>query len=114
MFTFWFNIEDRSELMTQNSKVQQEIDELTQELSLLTLHFNTATTRIQNQIAKLQATNNNIFSVGDLVEITNSYKNNQGVQGIVTKVTAKQVTLKEKRGSKFAYHIRAFKNVKRV
>jgi hypothetical protein len=99
-------------------QTQKEIDELTEDLRQLTLQFNKGTTRINNRLArltnKLNNTDPNTFSVGDLVEITNNYRGNRGVQGIVTRVTKKQVTLREQRGNNSEYHTRSFKNVRIV
>lgn len=98
------------------ARTQQEIDDLTEDLRVLTLQFTRGTTRINNRLVRLtnqlNNTEPNTFRVGDTVEITNNYRGNRGVQGIVTKVTKKQVTLREQRGNNTAFHTRSYKNVR--
>ena len=45
----------------------------------------------------LQDQQDNI-AVGDTVEILNSYRNQQGIQGIVTRVTSRQAVLRDSQG----------------
>ena len=43
-------------------------------------------------------TDNNIIKIGDLVFITNNYKQERGVKGRVSKITKQQVTLRTRVG----------------
>ena len=53
-------------------------------------------------------TNNNLYKIGDEVKITNSYRGQKGISGIVTHVSKKQVKHTSPSGQE---HSKAFKNV---
>ena len=58
----------------------------------------------------LQEQQNNL-QLGDTVEIINSYHNQRGIVGVITKVTWRQVTLQDNQGNSYR---RAKKNVRLV
>jgi hypothetical protein len=53
----------------------------------------------------------NDFKEGDKVTITNFYKGKKGTKGVVTRVTKKQVTIKDEAGKT---HIRKLTNIKKT
>jgi hypothetical protein len=72
--------------------ISQELEDLSSELNrLLTL---------ENQEENTEANTTEIdqqehqFEIGNRIQITNSYKGQQGLLGTVTKVTAKQVSIR--------------------
>ena len=98
-----------------NDNTRIEIDLLTKELEDLTLEFNTRASRISRRLQRLNSVNTkrnqeNPFKVGDRVKITNNLRGTRGTIGGVTRVTKKQVVLREESGNK-EYHIRSYNNV---
>jgi hypothetical protein len=53
-------------------------------------------------------TNNNPYNIGDEVEITNNYRRQKGIIGVVTHASKKQVKFTSASGQEYS---RAFKNV---
>ena len=86
------NLARRQTRKARIQQISQEIDNLSAELNLLIIQDNQEedTTQpppaVRNQQERLV--------IGSRVEITNSYKGQRGLQGTVTRVTEKQVSLR--------------------
>jgi uncharacterized sporulation protein YeaH/YhbH (DUF444 family) len=79
--------------LTRKARIQeisQEIENLSAELNQLIIQ--------DNQEEDIEIRNTDIdqpqFQEGNRIEITNSYKGQQGLRGTITKVTAKQVSIR--------------------
>ena len=113
--------------MTEEDRISQiinRLEELTLESQILTRELHqlnlTKTTTVEttplvpthNETTPLSTTiNETKFKVGDRVKITNKYRNQYGVIGVVTRVTAKQVILTDSSGQEYK---RKLTNLKRV
>jgi hypothetical protein len=116
--------------MRNSELIEDKINRLSEDLERLTLEYETTTNEIRGEINKLRSevrsikrgkTNQEInsnqkteiestgFRKGQQVVITNHYKNNRGITGIITKVTNKRVTLRDSTGE---YHVRGYNNIK--
>jgi hypothetical protein len=73
--------------------ITQEIDILSAELNQLVIQDNQENNT--EQLPPVDPTNQQEqLAIGSRVEITNSYKGQRGLQGTVTKITEKQVSLR--------------------
>ena len=72
-------------------EISQEIEDLSTELNLLIIQEDQDA---NNELRTTEPDPQDDFVIGNRVEITNSYKGQRGLQGIVTKVTAKQVSIR--------------------
>jgi preprotein translocase subunit YajC len=90
------------------SDIIGRLDALTLEANALTRELRVLTSPGEPGDRKKDPSVNN-FKKGDQVIITNNYRGQGGTTGIITHVTAKQVTLEDGRGMKFT---RKFTNVK--
>ena len=79
----------KQKLLRQLNKQQSKVQELTSELSALNLWIADTVVKLQREEARvnperrrtgfsLNRRNRNLFCVGDIVEVTNSYKGTQG------------------------------------
>ena len=86
----------------------REIRELQQQLEDLTIEFNLWSNTITRRIRRLQESvtdrtdnsddddsglENDTFEIGHIVEITNNYRNNRGLQGIIERITPQRITI---------------------
>ena len=71
--------------------ISQEIENLSAELNQLIIQDNREENN-EPRITDLEQQEQ--FEVGNRIEITNSYKGQQGLQGTITKVTLKQVSIR--------------------
>jgi hypothetical protein len=70
-------------------EIAKEIEQLSEELNALLLVEDNTKTRSQQQIHTADD-----IVLGNVVEVTNTYKNLQGSRGTVIKVTKHQVTIR--------------------
>ncbi len=71
-------------------RLSQNIEDLSKQLNQLILEEHQSEQQEDQQGSQVE------FEIGDLVEITNSYRGLRGTQGIVSHVTAHQVSLRVK------------------
>jgi transcription antitermination factor NusG len=76
---------------------KQRIQRISQEIENLSAQLNQLI--IQDQLAEREEqqdlpTREQEFHIGDRVEITNNYKGLRGAQGVITHITAQQVSLR--------------------
>jgi hypothetical protein len=97
-----------------NEDRKLEIDRLTAKLNRLQINFQRETTEINQALARLADSEDDTptITVGSSVEITNNYKGNRGVRGIVQRITKKRVFIQERREKRIVEHIRSFKNIR--
>jgi hypothetical protein len=101
--------------------IQQEIDSLIEELADLRFDFQRRSEHLSDQLNTLQARQNqtrvnvpvrgNPFALQDRVRITNNYRNLKGTEGVVVRVTRRQVTL---RAEDLTEHTRSYRNVELI
>ena len=85
---------DPARRLTRKARIQaisQEIENLSAELNQLIIQDNREENN-EPRITDLEQQEQ--FEVGNRIEITNSYKGQQGLQGTITKVTLKQVSIR--------------------
>ena len=85
---------DPTRRLTRKARIQaisQEIENLSAELNQLIIQDNREENN-EPRITDLEQQEQ--FEVGNRIEITNSYKGQQGLQGTITKVTLKQVSIR--------------------
>jgi hypothetical protein len=70
-------------------RISKDIEELSIQLNQLIIQDQLAEREVQNLPAQERD-----FQIGDRVEITNNYKGLRGSQGVVTHITAHQVSLR--------------------
>ena len=96
--------------MSRNT-LNREVDELTKEIEKLTI----ITTRLRQRLERVQYQLNQeeeeTFSVGDLVSITNHYRGQYGRRGRVYKITRTFVYFPDSEGQIYS---RAPKNIRRI
>lgn len=96
-------------------EIKESITKLTEELFNLRIEFDTRCNDIQKEIENLTTkqivTDNDTIKIGDLVVITNNYKQEKGIKGRVSKITKQQVTLRTQVGTIYR---RKKSNVKKV
>jgi hypothetical protein len=99
-----------------NEDRKLEIDRLTAKLNRLQINFQRETTEINQALARLADSEDDTptITVGSSVEITNNYKGNRGVRGIVQRITKKRVFIQERREKRIVEHIRSFKNIRLI
>ena len=71
--------------------ISQEIEDLSAELNQLIIQDNQ---EANNEPRTTELDQQYEFEIGNRIEITNSYKGQRGLQGTVTRVTAKQVSIR--------------------
>lgn len=101
-----------------SNNLDREIQAITDEIQQLTLEFNLRTDRLQRRLTRLQVQhsdtttdNTNQLQLGDIVEITNSYRGKKGVTGTVIHLTKKRVTLRDYHNQSYT---RSYNNVRKV
>ena len=104
--------------MENNLNLEREIQAITDEIHQLTIEFDRRAKGLQQRLTRLQLflrTDNtdikNHLSLGDTVEIINNYRGRKGTTGIITKLTPKRVTLRDKNNQS---HTRSYANVRKV
>ncbi len=96
-----------------------EVQQLIEELDRLQIQITRVNERLKqidrttdNQTNRNHTATNNTLNVGDIVEVTNRYKDRLGVQGTIIKIKSAQVVIRETEGDQI---FRKYKgNVKRV
>ena len=100
-----------NQIINQLETLSLETVRLTEELKALQGTTGTTKRKKGNPLCnpiQVLFTNDNPYNIGDEVEITNSYRGQKGISGIVTHVSKKQVKLTSPAGQEYS---RAFKNV---
>ena len=108
--------------MNQEEKINQIVDQLetlslesvrlTKELKAL--QVTAGNTKKKNKVTpranpiQVKYSRDNPYNIGDEVEITNSYRRQKGITGVITHVSRKQVKFTSALGQEYS---RAFKNV---
>ena len=104
--------------MKNNLNLEREIQAITDEIQQLTIEFDRRAKGLQQRLTRLQSflrtedtDTINHFSLGDTVEIINNYRGRKGTIGIITKLTSKRVTFRDKNNQS---HTRSYANVRKV
>ena len=104
--------------MSNNNSYSEQIERLSEQLEQLQIDFTTQSNRINNSIKRLERKisenkkDETSFELGNHVEIINNYKGLQGTRGYITKITKKQVVIRDE--SNRRSHTRSKSNVKKV
>ena len=107
--------EQINQIINQLETLSLESVRLTKELKALQATTGTTETKkripLRRNPIQVLFTKDNPYNIGDEVEITNNYRRQKGISGVVTHVSKKQVKFTSPSGQEYT---RSFKNVTRA